>query len=44
MQCLYMEGARLLPTDQLQTVLEVMEEKGIRVHTPLEEVQLLLVN
>ncbi len=44
LQCVYMEGARLLPSDQLQTVLELMEEKGIRLHSPLEEVQLLLVN
>ncbi len=37
-----MEGAALLPGNQLKQVLEVMEDKGIRLRTPLEEVQLLL--
>ncbi len=37
-----MEGAALLPAHQLKQVLEVMEDKGIRLRTPIEEVQLLL--
>ena len=41
-QALYDVGAKLLPASMLDKVVEVMEDKGIRLHTPLEEVKLLL--
>ena len=41
-QVLYDVGAKLLPADMLDKLMEVMEDKGIRLHTPLEEIKLLL--
>ena len=40
-QVLYMDEIQYLP-DELQDIVDLMTEKEIRLHVPLEEVELLL--
>ena len=40
-QVLYVDAVRYFP-EEVERVLEVMEEKGVRIRAPLEEVQLLM--
>ena len=41
-QVLYSDAVQYLPECELTKVVEVMEEKGVRVHAPVEEIKLLL--
>ena len=41
LQCLYTEAVQYFPED-MQDIVDMMMEKEIRLHAPLEEIELLL--